>query len=102
MDIPQEMVDNGLGSTEAIPIGGGSTIGYTTALWIVCDDVLSLYAEEVYTDLAPSRRPLAMPLEEAWQRAAVRRVNRALVRHALSERLCNTVEMVFNVLSFVG
>ena len=102
MDMPQEMVDNGLGSTEAIPLSGGPTIGYTGTLWILCECDIKLYAEQVYVDPAPSRRPLAMPLEYAWQRAAWRRENEALARHALSTRLCCTVEVASTILSFAG
>ena len=102
MDMPQEMVDNGLGSTEAIPLSGGPTIGYTGTLWILCGCDIKLYAEQVYVDPAPSRRPLAMPLEYAWQRAALRRENEALARHALSTRLCCTVEVASTILSFAG
>ena len=86
-DIPDEMITNGLGSAEAMPIGGDSRTGYTRMLWIVSHVDLALHAADMYDGPPPDQRPSAMPLEAAWQEAAECRIYRELVRAALANRL---------------
>ena len=93
LTIPDEMLLNGLGSEEPIQARHGFDSISTRVIWIVSSIDIAMYADQLDVGPPPHQRPIAMPLEAAWQRAAARRTHRALARIALSKRLRGSIPL---------